>query len=711
MHIDKALAREFDRPQEGFAVQGSASQGNVKSFMEAETTEYIQPLKLQGKMRSASDSITMAAAISKKITSHGSLERPLSPRLEYSQIRKCLARGDTESALAWFEQAPPSAFSDGQQQYRQQAKIVKALQARVLTDYTKDIHILSDFALLSARKGFAPSLGHALVAHISRFSNYEQLEPFWSSYTAEAKQAAFYLSSSEKKRVEQVLESTANIMIRALCLAPRYIDTLRLLKDIRVSPQVPSTSSGENRRPSIEAFTYKLLLEEMSRSRADPSLLEEIANLARHDWSLPTASFNSTSLSHQPSSSSARPSPLSMFPLDQPGNEDYHSTIAQNLRSLLPSTITANTTSSSSYRTSLESSNPSEAARTLQSHTDHTKPKAAYTYLSSLILKGIRPSSSGLSGFSRLCTEHGAEHLVKALTRKLAIPEAEFTHNRLKSKMREGHMPSSDELRVFIESCRHGRCLSLAKSLGDWMEGQGGRFKSLWVVARMHRLVKLGKSSSARRALHLFGETFVMVGIPRQITALVQSRHHWTAVQPTDRPGVEVAVRPNGEYAILESANPQAEQPKIWPSSHGITIALKALFVLRPDSVEYIQSVYASFVKASYSTTTLPLSMSPDPHSYDAFILPLVRLGIPGLALQILYDMLDRGLMPTQHNWDVVIGGFAKKGDVKMVEGIFNRRDQHDHAAGEELRFERGSNLETSKKIITDKKQRQELKR
>ncbi|CAD6566442.1 MAG: hypothetical protein CYPHOPRED_000715 [Cyphobasidiales sp. Tagirdzhanova-0007] len=619
--IDQALAREFDKPQEGFSFPVSPPQEQLNSFMEEDAAEYTQRTKIEAKLASDVESTaTLRRTVPKANISTPSVG--IQP-LPYVKIQHCLNRGDTESALAWFEQAPALAGLAGRQQRLGQLRTMRALQAAVLTDHAKDVDVLLDFGLLSAQKGFTASLGHALLAHIARFSGYERLQPFWSSYTAIARQAAFSLSVLEKQRLEAVLDSTANIIIRAQCLAARYMDALSLLRDGRTRQlRVSRSPASSVYRSPIEAFTYKLFLEEVSRHKAHPAIFQELSSLARQDW----------------------PAPVLSNPRLQP-----------------TSTALRAETSLSSIQ--------------LKRQTGIDNPKAAYIKLRRMIFEGIRPTALDMGNFARLCREQGTSHLLSALERQLTMPEAELEHDRLKFIMQEGLLPSSEELRLFIESCRYARCLGLAKALGDWMESQGARFKSLWVTARMLRLVKLGGPTDARRALDLFAKSFVMVGVPDQIREHARAQQEWILLQMEGMSGLDYSGPPIFTDQPTTTAMPSVEPHRLWPSSHGISIAIKALFLLHPASSDYVQSVYSSFSSASYFATTLPLSMLPDAVSYDTFLLPLVRLGTPEVALGILHDMLDRGLVPNQHNWDVVIGGFAKQGDLKMVNEIFLRRE------------------------------------
>jgi pentatricopeptide repeat protein len=307
----------------------------------------------------------------------------------------------------------------------------------------------------------------------------------------------------------------------------------------------------------------------------------------------------------------------------------------------------------------LETTSKSLASLTRAPRGADNKPKAVYLRLKRGIADGHLPSEKELSAFRRSCINSNERYLFMALSHSLKVSQSELEAVRLRREMQQGHLPTVQDLAKFIDGCVAAKCPEAARNLGEWMEQQTPRFQSLWRVTRMYRLVETGKRYNARLALRIFVDSFMALGVPEQVK--------------------DAAERASLTPYLLDDMPIAKPKERLWPSTHGITTAIRALFI-QDKTPAYVMATYRSFVQASYASgATLPLASLPDQVSYDAFIQPLAKVGEPDKALEIMHEMRDRGLMPNRHIWDTLIGGYAAYGRLDMVEAILSRMEKQVH--------------------------------
>lgn len=188
---------------------------------------------------------------------------------------------------------------------------------------------------------------------------------------------------------------------------------------------------------------------------------------------------------------------------------------------------------------------------------------------------------------------------------------------------------------------------------GDWMVRQRPQYRSLWHTCRIYRMLqpRLTRQRSARRALLICAEEFDTTTLPSVIVDYLRQNHP-SQMRPTSR-------------------------QRIWMSSHTATLVLQAWLLIDP-SYANIVTTYDSFVEAAYgnkgSCFVLPTQSLPDQLSYQPFLVALAKVKRPGTGLQILTDMVNRGIMPSAHNWDVILGSLAALGRLQLVDEVMRRR-------------------------------------
>ena len=710
--VDSAAARDFDRPLPGYsyeAQQGSSSadsggaagtaslnitgqagaacsSAGQADFMEEITDEYSYAGPSSSRSSTASHEVrsgvssSSGPALAVADSTHARADiLPTATSSEgrragiYSDMYQCVKGGDLDSALAWFREAPsldtaPLSYQPRRLRWK---STVRVLELALLQTRPHDINTLCTFALICAAKGFAHSdWRRRTLAHIARYSTYERLSVFWDAYTSRAREA--YAHEPERRRVhlEQFLGTAANILIRAQCLASRYVDSLNLLRDVRASQtqrilQDPHTeqsgsidgTEGESSAlpPVIEEYTYELLLQEVTRHSTHPQLAREIAALAKLDYPDATASASKNVKAGGRTTAGRRPRLA--------GRHRSHASPGMR-------------TAGRSVRSRV--AGPLSSGPMLRLGPSAASSRVRYNALVANVQRGRRPTRRQLADFRTLCHKERTGHLYRMFERQMPFSQVELHARRLQHQVAEGQMPNASELSRFIDDCRTSRNLRPAKQLGAWLEGlPNERLRSLWATARMLALLRLGPvgpGKHARRVLHLFSSVFSTVGLPEPITAYLQANF------PSSLAGSAIMDEEMNSDKPLHLRNLQ--RPKSWASSHTLTLAIRAWLLLDPSSAN-LQATYNSFLRVTYdyqaleSSTgiTRPVAMLPDQVSYQIFIDRFAKLDMPERAFQVLTDMRSRGVMPSAHNWDAVLGGFANVGNERMVEAILSRMD------------------------------------
>jgi pentatricopeptide repeat protein len=324
------------------------------------------------------------------------------------------------------------------------------------------------------------------------------------------------------------------------------------------------------------------------------------------------------------------------------------------------------------YMRALRSPSTHHLAAKLSRNLRIREARADYHRLGEEIHKGNLPNQVELARFAALCQEHNCLHYYERILERVAITQVEAQKRQLMSKMREGRLPSASELGAFVDTCVQAHQPHLASEVGQWMMRQPPRFKSLWICARVHRLLTSGSSEGARDALIVFSQHYLYDGVPDNLKAYMQALP--TASSVRSLPGLE-EVLPAVRMDESQSSTPH--KPQMLASSHAIALALKAWFTLDP-SPENVLDTYRSFISIYYnphSDGNIPLPMMPDQVSFDIFLTPLAKKGRAEEAMRIMRQALQLGVVPNAHNWDNVIGGFAKAGNSRMVTYILERME------------------------------------
>ena len=309
--------------------------------------------------------------------------------------------------------------------------------------------------------------------------------------------------------------------------------------------------------------------------------------------------------------------------------------------------------------TPIRSLDPERHAKVVRLRIAQMKAPQYYRLLSHRITVGILPTSNDMGRLLKKSRGSHGDTLVRALRRQVDRYKNAEEAARLRETMIAGGIPTAKGLAGFVQRCLKAGAPEDAVTFGQWMLQQHPRHRSLWHTARIYRLVSSsrrgvigrGDHERAARALFLYAREFNSVGLPNPMVDYM--RTEW----------------PNELTA--------GGHLKLWPSSHTITLAIGAWLKLKP-TYENIMSTYSSFVKESYQRFDpkpfMPRQVLPDQTSFQPFLVALVKLRKADDAFDILREMASRGVMPSAHNWDVVLGAYAAKGDLDLVDSIMQRR-------------------------------------
>lgn len=669
MSLDSETARDFDRPSEGYEYPSISSEQqpffDESSFIEQDDADYRfrissgpnagSPFAVHAESRHEPVShIQMAVGarpVSKsklRSAEEARLPSPQMYQLAMNNSANCLKRGDVDSSVAWFVEAPavPIAFAS---QYARTAGLVKDLRDQLMQERSDNIPLLCSFAISCASKGF-PHFLYRLLPHIARFSAYERLNPFWNEFSQRARNTfKIYRPASSMPLLERTLIQLGNRIVRTLYLSEKYVDSLNFLKDLR-SEERPLADPKD---VAIEPDTYRIFLEELHRHQAHPSLIAQVESLYKADYV-------------------------------QSASADESTSSASSLH--IPEVGSRNTVPDASHGISEEYATPSEGAADLlhpkaEENILAITPKAEFTRLCEMVQRGETIDRKTLTEFSRLCVERDVSYLFRTLARKMAVPTSERLQQQLFGQMARGHLPSVRVLSKFIDTCLQGRQPELAVQLGKWMQKQGMRYGSLWACARIHRLIKRGDRRSARDALQLYHDHFLLNGLPEPITRYLQKLDDSMEVQPSKFEHSLALPSESANASLAQIPSLEGEwraasgKLRLPASSHSIVLAIQAWLTMFPTEAS-VTETYRSFLAVSYvdsEDARIPSQLMPDQVSFGPFLKYLSRKGKVAEAMRILNDMKERGVMPNAHNWDTVIGGFAKTGNYKMVGNIIQR--------------------------------------
>lgn len=664
--LDSETARDFDRPSEGYEYPSIAGEQqsflDEASFIEEDEADYrfkIPAPSSQASTPSFSTTVEtedlvpqMHMALGARALSRAKLN-PNSAVLSIPQMHQvamnnsanCLKRGDLDSALAWFIDAPvvPIAFSN---QYARIATLTYDLRDRLMQERSNNIALLMSFATSCASKGF-PRCLYRIVPHIARFSTYERLKPFWNDLCQQARRSfKLYRPASSMPLLERTLLQVGNRVIRNLYLSENYLDALRFLKDIRSQERRHADPSVS----AVEFDTYRIFMEELKRHNTHPALYSEVESLCQTDYgTLQVASPLAEEEIRQETTTSAS--------LDAPGEYEARASRLEPTAKLLT-------------------------------------PKTEYNRLSGLVMRGETIDRQVLSNFSKLCIANDSSYLARSLARTMAMSSSEKESRLLINEMRQGELPTARRLSSFIDTCVRSRQQQTAANLGRWMEKQGMRFRGLWIIARMHRLVRQGDERAARDALQLYKDNYLSNGLPEPIIRYFETiedrGQERREVQDSFLALAEPGSNQSDDLATLTEDQLVQERSRIPASSHSIAMAIQAWLILNPHESN-ITETYQSFLSVSYAVDEdfrTPSQLMPDQVTFGVFLQNLSRNGKHTQAMRVLEDMKKRGIMPNQHNWDTVIGAFAKAGSHQVVANVISRMEnaqgrfqQQDHQA------------------------------
>lgn len=238
-----------------------------------------------------------------------------------------------------------------------------------------------------------------------------------------------------------------------------------------------------------------------------------------------------------------------------------------------------------------------------------------------------------------------------------------YSNRHLRRKLMSGNLPKTRELVGMMGKDQSQGKLHTVDRFGRWSmnsdrwsPGQKLRHGTLWHTARIYRLLVSRRPQAARRVLAILAEDLSLVGVPDVIVRHLRTTHP----------------------AVFEPS--QSTIPKPWISSHTMVLVLKAWFLLNPGFSD-VMATYESFVREAYGAAgkekySTPIQALPDQVSFQPFLRALSNVNRPDAALTILRDMRDRGVMPSAHNWDIILGSLAKLGEVKLVNEVMMRRGQ-----------------------------------
>lgn len=638
--------RRADLPQPGYTYPNLVGNAQPESFLEDED-----------KALPDRDAVSRAQAVAAAASPAPNPVATDNLELYPAMISKIQDKRDVERTLSRLEELWPLGTTAPNDVYPA-IVATQRLQSLLLRQYPAELDLIIRFALAASKKGFAPRLRGSLVAHIARFAS-DRLADTWHTYIDNMLLDSATWEAEQWALAYRQFCLQANVVIRALCLAGQYILTIDILALTRRFAQRFTGANLQDNPPVIQMFTYKLVYEEFSRHETAPEMLQALINMIRQDaytafaGRLPEVTERSDASmdTAKGSSSSAN---VEDTTLDKVGDTTTLSIDA--LKSGLQEAL---------------------SARDVQS---------AHVHFIALIDHMYAPTSVELESFKSLCAAHDTADLLTDLSSRLAEPLSVRFARWLEQHEQRGQLPSAELLRKFMEICLHERKLSLLKVADVRSKQDGYREISLWCTSRMHRLVQMRRLDAAQQALRIFGTHFAMIGVPRQLIDYCSSLRSLGIGKPHPDESAMVAsasasdpvsaeIRKIAQEAELEQD--QAERvKKIWPNTHVITVALRALFQCN-SNVDFVAAAYNSFLQVTYNdgVCVLPRPMLPDPVTYTAFMEPLRIRGQSATILRIFQDMQRYGVPPTLILWNQLVGLFAREGNKAMVDSVLDRME------------------------------------
>jgi pentatricopeptide repeat protein len=198
---------------------------------------------------------------------------------------------------------------------------------------------------------------------------------------------------------------------------------------------------------------------------------------------------------------------------------------------------------------------------------------------------------------------------------------------------------------------------------------------SLWMMAEM---LYHYRREEHDMVIVAFSTYFHLIGVPEEA---ILRRLEILAKRRERR-----AERPDLPWHIISPQYPMAE--KVWPSPYHTALVWQALVIVSKEPLEleqlYIQLIYfaklCSGHHTSSTTTPSPLPIPPPKQSIDqAHFTPFIkafteRMG-PNRAIQAVSDMLGLGIRLSVYHCTVLLGAFAREGDVTKVMDILDRME------------------------------------
>lgn len=223
----------------------------------------------------------------------------------------------------------------------------------------------------------------------------------------------------------------------------------------------------------------------------------------------------------------------------------------------------------------------------------------------------------------------------------------------LLESVKSGRPPSLDVTSQFITLARLQGRHAFLESISSLFQGSSAGaswIRGYWATAAMLARIKEGKP---HEAVVLFSETFDLRALPVEVQTAVFSE-----ARPT----------------------PDSTTPRSPPDAHTLSIALEALVPLlslrpTPDALPLLDSLYTSLLSPTLPLLRRPLVQSLsspppasplNPYTFLPFLRAFAHLQRPPIALlQIVADMQDLGLPCPKQHWGVVLGAYARYGDIR----------------------------------------------
>lgn len=217
--------------------------------------------------------------------------------------------------------------------------------------------------------------------------------------------------------------------------------------------------------------------------------------------------------------------------------------------------------------------------------------------------------------------------------------------------MQSNNLPSIDTAANFIALAEINDNTSFYRTilslLNDRKSRRKPRMKAYWATALM---LTHFRSENYRESLNLFASVFDLSGLPTEFRVVLERRSRKERF-------------PKGSLGHIG----------VYPDAHTFSLATQSLITLSPSLAE---TLYPSLTNGSFNIRprTLPfplkdgevLSSTPlDPYTFIPFLQAFSKEGRPSIELlKILYDMRSLGLTASKHHWGVVLGSFARNGEI-----------------------------------------------